>query len=142
MTALVAQLKTITTANGYTTNLGANVAEWRGYPAETSEMPIAIVRDGEDKLESEHAVHQHELEVAIEIITSGANAVSDVRKMLADVYRAIGVDTSVGGYVNEIEYTGDTLSLVHEEQKIISGLVSLLLRFKTGPFDPDKIYNV
>lgn len=142
MAALKTQLETITTANGYNTNLGASIYEWRGYPADTSDMPLAIMRDNEHKVENGYHEHNHELSVDVEIIASGSSVVSEMRKMLADVYDALGGGITLGNCVYSIDYNGDSLVLVHEEQKIMSGTVALVLRFKSGAFDSDKIYNV
>jgi hypothetical protein len=142
MTALQTQLETITKANGYNTDLGASVAEWRGYPTETGSMPILLMRDTEDKVANNYQYHDHDLSVELEVIASGNTVSTEMRKMLADIYDCVGANLSLGGYTYDIMYNGDTMTLVHEEQKIMAAVVSLTLRFKSRSFDSDKIYNV
>lgn len=142
MAALKTRLQTILTTGGYNTNLGTSVEEWRGYPTDISDHPMLIIRDTEDRVTCDYAVHEHELDAELLIVSSGSTVVAEMRKMIADVYDCLGADRSIGGYITDVIYKGDTLEMLHEEQKLMAGLITITLRFQTGPFDSDKIYNV
>ena len=142
MAKLLTQLSIITVTNGYYTNVGGDVREWDVIPMDASECPCLIVQDGEDKIQCGHARHQHVLDVEITAVASGSTAVADARKMLGDVYDALGTDESIGGYVEDIDYEGDTIMLIHPETRIAAGSISLKLHFNTEPFDSDKFYHV
>lgn len=142
ITALLAQLSTIRVSAGYNTDLGANIEEWKGYPTGTDDMPCLIVRDVEDKVESGYAVHDHELEIEIVIVNSGATIPAVMRTMIADVYDCLGANLTLGSLAYTIEYNGDTMELLHEEQRIMQSTITISVKYKTASFDSDKIYNV
>ena len=84
------QLQTITTGNGYETNLGSNVFEWRETPLQQSELPGIVIRDPSNQQTKTFGKHESVLKLEIEIYTQGLPVVT--RKAIADVIKCIGVE--------------------------------------------------
>src|SRR6266478_147352 len=94
--AIKSRLQTISTTNGYHTNLGANVFVYRDAPIEPYELPALVVKDYKctkvDELTDVNLSFENWnvfIEVEFVFATSG-NSITDVRKGIADVYKAIG----------------------------------------------------
>ncbi len=120
------QLKTILTANGYDTDLGSNVFEWRQVPLQASELPALIYRDAMS--ETEIIVldkHTHKLTLEVEVKTEpGAIDGTLARKMIADVVKAIGVDHTWGALAIKTDPLNS--EIIFDEggkEKIISGAI-------------------
>jgi hypothetical protein len=99
------RFETILTANGYETDLGANVFIWRdtnAAPPAASELPLLNFRDVREETEpkvSGRTDHHHTLFGEAEIVagttSAGGNtdAAKQVRKCISDVLEAIRSDT-------------------------------------------------
>ncbi|AZV46855.1 hypothetical protein C3L23_06085 [Nautilia sp. PV-1] len=71
----------------------ASTYEWRVTPPEISELPLIIVRDTEDNIDSEKRSYssEHELKIEIEYIEAGKElTVSDLREKLNEILQKIG----------------------------------------------------
>jgi hypothetical protein len=110
MAAVMARFAAIRTANGYYSNLGQNVFEWRakavdpvsgaGYvPTEQGELPALHVRDVLDEAEAADLAgnEDHDLSLEIEIAHEGGASGAVMRGQIQDVRKAIGVDPAWGG---------------------------------------------
>lgn len=87
-----AKLQTIATGNGFQTNVGSKVFEWRATPFMPQDLPALIWRDLDEPIEEDtrfSSRHKRTLHMQVEIVGSGASSPADYRKMLADVERAI-----------------------------------------------------
>ena len=123
MSAVVARFQTITTANGYYSNLGSNVFEWRprvlsetggGYvPTEQSELPALHVRDPLDEVIAVNLKGQetHSLNLELEISHEGGATAATMRKEVSDVLKAVSTDTKWSGEAQSTsqEYTTETV---------------------------------
>ena len=71
----------------------ASTYEWRVTPPEISELPLIIVRDTEDNINSEKISYssEHELKIEIEYIEAGKElTVSELREKLNEILQKIG----------------------------------------------------
>lgn len=97
--AVIARMQLIKVAAGYQTNLGLSVEDWRvDYDDEELENGALSVCDLVDTSTLAHnqpdASHQtNVLPVQFRIFTKSSEPASTLRKMIADVYKAIRVDT-------------------------------------------------
>lgn len=126
MTAFEARLATITTGNGYSSNLGKNVFGWRKTTIGQNEMPCVIVRDLTAKVTYDDAPIGHvnnRLQVMIEALFTGALTAAQARNALNDLISAIGTDPRFGGLVLETHILEHELDLQAAEH--ISGGVSV-----------------
>lgn len=123
MAAVVARFQLITTVNGYYSNLGSNVFEWRprilsetggGYvPTEQDELPALHVRDALDEVTAINLKGEetHSLTLELEIAHEGGATGVTMRRQIADVLKAISTDTKWNGAAisTSQEYTTETI---------------------------------
>ena len=88
--AFITRLRTITTINGYETELGSNISEGRTEEWQESELPGGDVREGEESIEVSDPQHSFTLPLELEVKVAGATSRATVRKIIADVTKAIG----------------------------------------------------
>ena len=136
MDALKTRLKTITTTNGYQTDLGKNVFEWRSSALNSGELPAAIYRDTACETEEQISAHQHNLSIEVEVIAaSGAGTAVEVRQLIADVAKAVGSDITFGGLATNTIPLGDESASEQDEKKIGGALIHFAVSFRTKEWD-------
>lgn len=132
--AVVARLKTITTANGYTLNIGSRVYDWRMNPARPAELPIIELRDGDAPIEivNMDCDQSHRLHIDIVVMTSGSDAASKARSGLQDVSRAIHTDITFSGLAKVFMPESTALEVQQDEQTLAAGRYSFSLTYYTA----------
>ncbi|MFA4871378.1 MAG: hypothetical protein WC623_24480 [Pedobacter sp.] len=129
-----ARLQTILVANGYSSNLGSSVFEWRVEPFATSELPALVYRDPSDDI-SQAEGHRNHLTLEIEIVTA-SETISAVRKKIADVILAIGTDTQWDGLAIDTIPGNDEI-IIDQKDKTISGVsMRFTVFFRTKEWKP------
>lgn len=91
---LDAKLKAIKTANGYQTNAGNNVFAWREDELQTHELPGIVYLDRIAGKRGGGSIGSFRWALAVDIYCyagAGSNTPAEVRKLVADVLKAIGV---------------------------------------------------
>lgn len=116
---------TITTVNGYNTNLGDNVDEWKAYADEESELPSLRYRDmGVEVLEQDNVYTNKKLNLKIECrVSDGSSTSATIRKCIQDVLAAIGTDITWNDNAYDTNYEGDVIEIEQTKNKI--GYVSM-----------------
>ena len=147
MSAVVAGMKNILEENGYNSDLGANVFEWRpkiidpsgsGYvPTEQDELPALHVRDPLDKAVTieQDGSEDHELTLELEIAHEGGAAGAAMRGQIADVRKAIGVDVTWGGLASDTsrEMTAETIR-VQADRTFFRTLIRTKITYTTSEY--------
>lgn len=140
MAAIVAQLETITKANGYFSQVGQSVHEWRPLqedgshlPFDESELPAVIIRDTAERkeYETQDAIIR-EVQLMLEIVCKeGTTTPAKVREMIDDVEKCLRSGGDYGGEIIQITL-GDNEMVVHQRKKIIGGaLIEAVAQYKT-----------
>lgn len=123
MTAMDTRLKTILVANGYETNLGQKVYAWKATPLDDVDLPALEYRDiANDRLEG-GPIGKFRWALTIEIgivAASASTTIADVRKMLNDVYKAMGTDETWSTLAQWTEQPSDKVE-IEQQDKIIGG---------------------
>lgn len=114
--ALDAKLKNIKTDNGYFTNAGDNVYAWLDKPVQPSKLPAIIYKDSlASREDGPIGFFRWSLKVEIGVFAEdGANTASTVRKLIADIIKAVvagdsekwgghAITTKIGDAETEIE---------------------------------------
>jgi hypothetical protein len=98
---LLTQLATITTDNGYSTDIGDNASYWDVYPDDYSGPASVTVCDRDEDSEKVNRYYNQTLHVEITAIayTTGANKLADSCNLLADLMKAT-VQTRWTNYAN------------------------------------------
>lgn len=138
--AINTRLKTILKANGYETNLGQNVFEHRTTALGDSELPGINFKDvGCDVSQEDIAIGQHGYELIMEAeitVKEGSTTAVQIRKMIADVIKATGVDPRWGGLAVSTSPVSDSLKFEQSEKIIAGALLTYSIMFRTNKFNP------
>ena len=99
ITAIDTQLKTISVANGYRTELGATVQEWDVTPLDPDSETYRLEYRDEEEARADLTVGEHTmgLVMVIRVLTSGSTSAADIREMISDVAKAMYEDPTFGG---------------------------------------------
>lgn len=131
VTALAARLALIQVANGYQTDAGLNVNEWLVTPLELQDPPALNFRDEEDVIELTTGKDLHTLTIAIECYATGSSSPATLRLMLADIVRAIAVDNTFGGLVEDTTISSESISVRQEEKRLAAVNLKILIQYET-----------
>jgi N-acetylglucosamine-6-phosphate deacetylase len=139
MTAVDARLKTVTTDNGYNTNLGASVHEWRETALEIAELPGVIYRDISQTTVIAVGYHVHNLVLELDIFVSGASAPALLRQCIADAITAVGTDRQWSTLAEDtLPVNDENIAIEHEGKRIGGVRLRFVIQYCTQPFDPYK----
>lgn len=147
MAAVVTRMQEILSASGYYSNLGQNIYEWRPklvteggasyVPFEQTELPAIDIRDPLDTVVTieQGGTEEHSLSVEFEIAHEAAATGQTMRKQIADVRKAIGVDVSWGGLASDTsrEMTTETVHL-QGDRKFFRTLVRTKITYLTSEY--------
>jgi hypothetical protein len=138
ITAIDTRLKQILVSpGGYNYNLGSSVHEWRSTPLDDSELPAVIYRDLEEVVSVTVGKHEHRMLLEIELALSGATVPATMRKGIADIVKALGVDLTFGGLAEDTEFEGtEAISIIQNERRIAGVILRFIVTYLTNPFDP------
>lgn len=137
VTAIDTALKNIKTTQGYETDLGLNIFEWREEPLQESELPAAIWRDTvAPVVDDTFGEHLHKMSMEIEVIASGASAPSVLRQLIADVVKMIGANLTWGGLAEDARPQTEDIKTDRESKRIGSALLKFEVLYLTARFDP------
>jgi hypothetical protein len=137
MTALITRLQTITVANGYETDIGANVNEWHVTNFEEAELPAVDVRDTTESVEVRGGNHDYTLSIQIETKVSGTTAAAKMRDVIGDVIKAIGTDPSLGSLAQNVRPVQNEIAEIDQKDKRIASILQVFeLRYITKAFKP------
>lgn len=138
MDAVKDRLESIDGTGSYNTDLSESVYEWSPV-LEQINLPSAVYRDmAEDPVEYEHSAHAHFLKVEVSLAASnGASTLSDLRKMIADVYRAVGTDQTWAPLAILTDWNSFVMNYEEENKKVASALVTFSIKYRTQEFNPD-----
>jgi hypothetical protein len=98
---IIARMQLILTTNGYETNLGANVNDWETNYDDSGLPALSVC----DLIENETLAHnepsatrqKNVLPVQLRIFVKSGTRASELRKMFADINKAIAVDSTWDG---------------------------------------------
>jgi hypothetical protein len=134
--AVDARLKTIKIANGYETDIGLNVNRWKAIPVSSDKEYELIYRDVSCETVYLEA-HRHKLHFEVEaIIKAGSISDNQVRKMLADILKAIGVDPQWSNLAINTHPEGDEINILQTEKIIGGTIIRFAIEFRTKEWDP------
>jgi hypothetical protein len=132
ITSLDARLKTILVANGYQTDVGANIFDWRAEALEESDLPALIYRDTLCNTEiSNISSYTHRMTVEIIAVVANDTPMAIIRNIIADIDKAIGVDDRWGNLAVLTERTGDESGVEIDDRKYAGCRLTVVITFRT-----------
>ena len=134
------RLEGILIADGYETDIGSRVYEWRQESIPEALIPCLVYRDDPEESFADETVprgrHRHRLMVSVDVVALGSLVISTVRKMIADVIKAVGADTTWGGVALNTEPPMDEIYIEQKERKIGGATVKFVILYETGRWNP------
>jgi hypothetical protein len=130
-------LATITVANGFKTNTGSNVFEWKGIDFQDTELPGVDVRDPSEDVENRGSNHVYTLTVDIEAKVSASTSTNQAREVLADIQTLMGSNQNLGGLAHLVRpVQNELLDFEHANNKFGSVSIRLEVVYATIAFQP------
>lgn len=136
--AVDARLKTIKIQNGYDSDLGNSVFRWPTNFIAHDKTTALIYRDLDAEVfDAAHNKSDHRLNFVAEIMARlGTITDSEIRKMLNDVSRALGVDHTLGGLAITLKITAHSINDMEQTEKIIgAGTINFTVHYRTNQFE-------
>ena len=138
--AILARFRLIVSTGGYETDLGKNVHVWRDTattPFQPEELPALNLRDASNAIEQIlYNKHEHSLTITAQGFVSSSAVAKDVRKCLADLYKAIGVDRKWSTLAFDTLPVGDEFTVQQNGTAIAGFVLTFTVKFRTTSYDP------
>lgn len=133
ITALDTRLRTITIANGYHTNAGQRVFDWLDRDLADTELDAIVYRDPANEILQETFNQiNNRVRVEIEVKTKSASTTgAQVRKLIEDVYKAIGTDETFGGLAHEAQPVSENIDIQQADKIMGSATVVIDIYYMT-----------
>lgn len=137
MDAFLSALATIKKTNGYETDVGLNIYEWREEPFDASFSEAINVRELEVVLGRTHDGDDHVLNVELEVHTTGPNAIRTYRAIKGDVMELIRNNIDWGGLASDTKMQNEEIGeSAKEENRIGNFLIPVQIEFTTEYMNP------
>ncbi|MFA6148662.1 MAG: hypothetical protein WC899_10690 [bacterium] len=131
--AIRARVALIRTANGYDTDLGAHVFEWKVTAFSEGELPGLCFRDTEQTV-AELTGGVRNASLTVEFIlgaAAGTATPSIVRQGIGDVVRAIDSDPTWGGLAWDTAIQSDEMFMDHDGKLTGLAKVTAIVKYQT-----------
>ncbi len=100
---------------------------------------LSILEGNETKVHRTRPLVQADLEIALEFIVRIAKtdtAASTLNRVLGELLRKIGENTTLGGTVVDIKDTGNEFQIVGMDDKLAKGVLFITLKYRHDALDP------
>lgn len=144
--AVETRFQGILTSGGYETNLGNNVFVWRDtqkVPLTSDELPALVLFDKQCEGTEDGQVlnrHHFRLTMIADIFTDSSTGDTFVRKAIADLHKAIGVDeqwtVSTVKLAIRTKPVMDQIDIEQQEEIISAARFAFVIEFRTNRWDP------
>lgn len=134
---LDARLRDILIAEGYKTDAGESVFAWELYGLDASQLPALTYRDVSDTPD-QATIGRVDNFLTIDIAAMAARSAAgeaQVRNMIADVIKAVGVDETWDGLAEDTELIPADLDAEAMEKNQFGSALALVIEYSTGRFD-------
>ncbi len=140
--AMLTRFAGIRMTAGYETNLGMNAFAWRDTkttPFTAEQLATGCLNLRDAKRETNQVLvnkHEHDLSINCEIAVADGVEAATVRKMLADLDKAIGVDRKWGGIAFDTDPGDDSILVAQNGTTITGASYNFTVHYRTASFDP------
>lgn len=137
--AIRASLGVISLQNGYSTDAGLSIHEWRDpetEPIQDSEMPCILIRDESgDVSDLDYDTSEHSLTLNVSVVDQGDDAPRLARSLEGDVLKAFGVDQTFGGLCHYFQLSNSITSVRQSGKRSAGIMLTFDVKFRTKAFD-------
>lgn len=130
LNAIAQRLATITTSNGYLTNIGSHSSYWQDWDFEYGEVGACTFRDLEEEIKVCGNYQEFLLLLEIEAVAYSENLLTVGCNLQSDLTRAIGVDPTWGGNVIKSELKGTEKQITTEGKRAIGIVLKLDITYR------------
>lgn len=136
--AVKTRFQGILIASGYETNIGQKVYEWRDAAIQSADLPaLNLIDVAEDSIQGSSNVQEHSLEMWVECHTQdGTTNGATVRKVIADVVKAIGVDRTWGSLAFNTLPMRNEIGFEHKDKFNGGVTIKFKILYRTQNFNP------
>jgi len=140
LSALVTQLEQIRIPDGFATDAGQRVFEWRDAltePVQPEEMECVVWRDTEEEVTPLSAA-VHECRLSVEVLgfcSLGDLSAERARALLGDLHQAIGLDPTLGGLALVMLPQSAAIEIDRQNQRTAAARLRLVLVYRTPDWD-------
>lgn len=143
LTTFNTRMGTIKVASSYETDLGLSIFEWRTTDVQASELPALIWKDismsEAEQITIMGPASQTEQAIELELslmVQDGPDTGSTLRKAIADVQKAIGVDETWGGLAIRTDDMGNETGRDQAGKITGSATMQIRITYRTKRWNP------
>jgi hypothetical protein len=130
-------LATVTVLNGFKTDVGSNVFEWKGTNFQDIDIPGIDVRDPSEEVETKGGRHFYTLTIEIEAKVSASASTNEAREVLADIQTLMRDNQNLGGLAHLVRpVQNEILDFEQANNKFGSVSIRLEIVYATEAFQP------
>lgn len=134
---LVSIFQTITTANGFRSEVGNNVYEWKTDNYQDVDLPAMNVRDVSEEITPRGTNHIYTLTIEIEARVTASTSTADAREVIADIHSLMGSYPNLDGLAYLVRPLQNTLLDFDKKDKKYSSIsITLEVQYATKIFQP------
>lgn len=142
--AFIALMKTITTANDYEIEIGANIFRGIRSALEESEMPGMIVNEGSEPSSQDIGKVNYSLSMDLHtrfVLGEGENFYKVGNKALADIKKAMSSNRNLGGLATDTTLIKSHIGMGEEDPEKPKSLIvgvdaDIVIKYRTSTLDP------
>ena len=141
VTALVAGLGAITTANGFATDCGAKVKEWEKFSDPAKDADALHVRDvscsprdPDEENDNTEEQHYKGLKLNIIVLRSGGSTAEELRTAVSDIYKAIKTISWPSAF-RRVEWNGDETDVDDLNKKYGGTMITITVNYTVPAWD-------
>jgi hypothetical protein len=136
--AFETRMKTIKKSGDYYSDIGLNVFVWKRSSVDETEQPGLNIKDDPEVSQLDSTKNysdrlDRDLTVTVTVFAQDDDKM--VRKMMADVEKAVGTDPTFGGLAIDAAPTGNRLLMNQDEKVEGAATLDFTIMYRRGRFD-------
>lgn len=139
LNAIASRLATITTANGYLTNIGLKSSYWQDWEFEYGEVGAVTFKDLEEEVAEINQYHEFLLHLEIEAVAYGENLITIGCYLQTDLSRVIGIDPTFGQLAIKTELKATSKQILTEGKRAISLILNLDITYRESLWQVESV---
>jgi hypothetical protein len=128
------RLALILTANGYYSNIGQKVYEWKANPFGANRVDGIEIREGDESIErraEDASIEDHTLPIIISIVSKNPVSIDKAREYEADVRKAVLADQTFDALVDDLEHNSTEMEKEQEKDVIVGIKITFNVLYNT-----------
>ena len=128
------RLALITVANGYYSNIGQKVYEWKATSFDAPRTDGIEVREGDEQHErdaEDASIENHTLPVIVHVVLKNPVGMDKAREMEADVRKAVRQDVTFSNLLTDLEHTSTALEKDQDKDTIVGLTLTFNILYNT-----------